>query len=552
MNKQKWLVVLVSFSLSIFLISCSTPPSEADGWEYNSENDMYVRKTTYTLEDDEMLEYLEGHEGTWTASEDPEVAIIIENESIYVGLHSGYNVYPVISYELTERQYTSKEENYEPGVSIYDLSLGVPEFFALYVDEMDIPITTLEEEVTSNEDYGFIFRAGTDGKYATYTMDRSNIEYSRVSNNTSYQETHKEEEMEETNSALIDEVYPDETYQVTVEGHNGPLILEATIINNILTDVEVIEHEETDGLADPAIMEIPYEIINTNSTNVDVVSGATITSEAIIEAVDIIVEGTGADLIPVNEPQQQYTRTVEDYDARIVAYPNNTYQATVSGHNAPLTIEASVSNESISHVEVIHQEESEGIADSALTETPYEIVSTNSTQVDTVSGATFTSEAIIEAVELIINASNNNLYGHDSSRVLREEYVNNDNIFYNQQDDIITGDNGSPYIYLEQSLKWVENDSTVEIVGFYDHLDISEIKWYVEGYDIGFAETDLNGYSANKMFKISFPIDLLSDLYNRPLDGSVVHPKIKAVDSNDEALLYIDSSVGITNQKLED
>lgn len=439
MPKRRWTFILLSFGLSIFLMSCAQTPSKADGWEYNNEDDIYVRETSYTIGDDEMTKYLEFHEGTWTASEDSEVAIIIENESIYIGFHSGYDAYPVTSYQLKGSQYSSKEDNYKPGMTSYMLSLNVPDYFAPYVDDMAMVFTLLEESTTSNDDYGFLFRAGTNGKYATYTMDRSTIEYSIISNKSSQQGTYKDKEPEETDSSIIEEVYTDGTYLVTVEGYSGPLTVETTIVDKIITDVEVIEHVETEGLADPAIEEIPNKIVDVNSTNIDIISGATITSNA-----------------------------------------------------------------------------------------------------------------IIEAVELIIEASGSGLYTDSSNRISSEKYVNNDNIYYNQQEDKITGDDGSQYIYLDQTQKWVEKDFTVDIVGFYNHLDISKVKWYVGGYDIGTAETDPNGYSENKMFKISFPIDLLSDLYNESLDGSILQPKIRAVDSNDETLIYVDSSVGITNQILND
>lgn len=285
MPKGRWTFILLSFGLSIFLMSCAQTPSKSDGWEeYNNEDDLYFRETFYTIGDDEMTNYLEIHEGTWTASQDSEVAIIIENESIYVGLHTGYDVYPVTSYQLKGRQYSSKEDNYKPGMTFYTLSFNVPDYFAPYVDEMSMEFTYLEESITSNDDYGFLFRAGTNGEYATYSMDRSTIEYSIISNKSSQQGTYKDKEPEETDSSIIEEVYTDGTYLVTVKGYSGPLTVETTIVDKIITDVEVIEHVETEGLAVLAIEEIPNKIVDFNSTNIDIISGATITSNAIIEA----------------------------------------------------------------------------------------------------------------------------------------------------------------------------------------------------------------------------------------------------------------------------
>ena len=51
------------------------------------------------------------------------------------------------------------------------------------------------------------------------------------------------------------------------------------------TEVKVLEHSETAGISDPAIEKIPAAIVEAQSADVDIVSGATFTSKGIIEAV---------------------------------------------------------------------------------------------------------------------------------------------------------------------------------------------------------------------------------------------------------------------------
>jgi uncharacterized protein with FMN-binding domain len=53
-----------------------------------------------------------------------------------------------------------------------------------------------------------------------------------------------------------------------------------------ITAINFLRINETRGVADRAIAQIPQAIINAQSTNVDTVTGATITSNAIIEAVN--------------------------------------------------------------------------------------------------------------------------------------------------------------------------------------------------------------------------------------------------------------------------
>ncbi len=72
----------------------------------------------------------------------------------------------------------------------------------------------------------------------------------------------------------------------TSDGHNGPLTVEVEMQGDTITAVTVTDHIETVGIADPALTNVPEAIVAANSTDVDVVVGATITSAAIVTAVD--------------------------------------------------------------------------------------------------------------------------------------------------------------------------------------------------------------------------------------------------------------------------
>ncbi|HLR21210.1 MAG TPA: FMN-binding protein [Tissierellaceae bacterium] len=85
--------------------------------------------------------------------------------------------------------------------------------------------------------------------------------------------------------------YEDGTYEGEAEGHNGPLKVSVTVEDGEIADVDVIEHEETEDLSEPALEEVPEAIVEKNSTDVDGISGVTVTSDAIKEAVDNALEG---------------------------------------------------------------------------------------------------------------------------------------------------------------------------------------------------------------------------------------------------------------------
>jgi Uncharacterized protein conserved in bacteria len=66
-------------------------------------------------------------------------------------------------------------------------------------------------------------------------------------------------------------------------------------------------------------------LLKANSTDVDTVSGATVTSNAIIEAVNAVLDGSSDEV--ASEP---------------VEYTDGTYEGTADGHNDSLSVEVTV------------------------------------------------------------------------------------------------------------------------------------------------------------------------------------------------------------------
>ena len=87
------------------------------------------------------------------------------------------------------------------------------------------------------------------------------------------------------------------------EGYGGTLKVSVTMNGTDITDVKVTEHNETQGVGTRAIDTLPEAIVEADSVQVDSVSGATVTSEAIKEAVSqaIGLSGIIQDVIPINE-----------------------------------------------------------------------------------------------------------------------------------------------------------------------------------------------------------------------------------------------------------
>ena len=87
-----------------------------------------------------------------------------------------------------------------------------------------------------------------------------------------------------------------EEYSGAAEGRNGDVHVSVVYEDGKISAVKVGAHQETPGISDPAIAEIPARIVKEQSLTVDVVSGATLTSAAIIKAAERALAGAGVDV----------------------------------------------------------------------------------------------------------------------------------------------------------------------------------------------------------------------------------------------------------------
>ncbi|MDF2531956.1 MAG: FMN-binding domain protein [Clostridia bacterium] len=99
----------------------------------------------------------------------------------------------------------------------------------------------------------------------------------------------KEEPKTEEKPAEEVVVYKDGIYEGTAEGmHTIKVAVE--VAGGKIAKVEIKEHKETAGIAEPALEQIPAAIVEKNTPNVDIVSGATLASEGIMNAVKNALE----------------------------------------------------------------------------------------------------------------------------------------------------------------------------------------------------------------------------------------------------------------------
>jgi uncharacterized protein with FMN-binding domain len=80
-------------------------------------------------------------------------------------------------------------------------------------------------------------------------------------------------------------IYKDGTYEGNAEGHIGNIKVQVVTDQYDIKEIVILEQQETPVVADIVYEKIPARVIKENSSEVDVVAGATYTSKALIKAI---------------------------------------------------------------------------------------------------------------------------------------------------------------------------------------------------------------------------------------------------------------------------
>ncbi|AXY25720.1 flavocytochrome c [Suicoccus acidiformans] len=90
--------------------------------------------------------------------------------------------------------------------------------------------------------------------------------------------------------------YTPGNYEGQAEGFGGNVAVEVTLTEDRIVSIDVDAPNETAGIGDTAIESITNDVIEKQSLNIDVVSGATGSSEGILAAIAAALESSGADV----------------------------------------------------------------------------------------------------------------------------------------------------------------------------------------------------------------------------------------------------------------
>lgn len=80
-------------------------------------------------------------------------------------------------------------------------------------------------------------------------------------------------------------IYKEGTYEGSAEGHIGTIKVQVVTDQYVIKQIKILDEQEIPVLADIVYEKIPARVIKANSTEVEVVAGATYTSNGLLEAI---------------------------------------------------------------------------------------------------------------------------------------------------------------------------------------------------------------------------------------------------------------------------
>lgn len=125
------------------------------------------------------------------------------------------------------------------------------------------------------------------------------------------------------------------TYEGSAKGFHGDINLKVTVDENEITDI-VAEHTETEGLGDKAVESLIESAKEKDSLALDMMSGATYSSEAFLVALEIALVKAGGDAekLKVKEAGEETVKedTTKDTEVAIIGAGGAGLSAAVSAH----------------------------------------------------------------------------------------------------------------------------------------------------------------------------------------------------------------------------
>lgn len=196
--------------------------------------------------------------------------------------------------------------------------------------------------------------------------------------------------------------WQDGTWTGTAQGYGGDVTVSVTIANKKITAIEVVSASgETPSFFSRAKAIIP-KIIEAQNPDVDVVSGATYSSNGIINAVkNALTKASGGTVTETsNGGAASNAAGSTSSDAfQDGTYKDGTYTGSAAGFRGNITVSVTISGGKIASISVVSAPgNDEPYLSKAKTLIAKVLAKQSPNGVDTVSGATYSSNGIISAV----------------------------------------------------------------------------------------------------------------------------------------------------------
>ena len=208
-------------------------------------------------------------------------------------------------------------------------------------------------------------------------------------------ESVEETEIENTEAAaVLDGAFDlaDGTYEGSANGFSGKIKVSVVIKNQTIRSINILSNSDDAAFFNRAKEGVTASILAKQSTDVDTVSGATYSSRGIINAVK--------DALSSSDGEEQTVVAKGDF-----ALNDGYYEGTGNGFAGPVKLFIEIKDKSIVGIYIVKTSDDAGFFNRAKEGVTASILEKQSTDVDTVSGATYSSRGIIEAVSNAMEAA---------------------------------------------------------------------------------------------------------------------------------------------------
>ena len=193
----------------------------------------------------------------------------------------------------------------------------------------------------------------------------------------------------------VEGAYKTGSYTATADGFGGPVEVTVEIgSNGGITDVTIKGDKETPDIGGAAIPVLKQAILTNQTADVDGVSGATFTSDAVRTAAGAALAQAGGEEVAAGPKAADGNLFIP-----------GTYTETGTGFGGEITVTTTVSENKIEDVQITGDHETENIGTFAVQMLGERILAAQSPNVDALTGATVTSNAILGAFKKTLTAA---------------------------------------------------------------------------------------------------------------------------------------------------